>query len=311
MDKKFWKDKRVLITGASGFIGSHIYNFLKRNSVNVFGLDAIENKKQNIEKINIIEYKIFSNFCKKNKISTIIHFAAVEGNLEFKKNNAAKIISDSIKMTLNILDIAKTENMSEIVLPSSSHIYRSEKKIKFTEKDDYLSSPIKIENTYASSKIIMELIAQSYKNSYKGKIFIPRPVNIYGPGDLKNRVVSSIINKTLNNETIEIWGDKNKKIQFIYIDDFINSIIKMIEYGKFRILNITGNDNISLEKLANTIKKIVDKNNHIKYIKNENMDKRAILLDNKKLKSIIDHEFTTFSEGLKKTIQSNKHENKK
>ena len=292
MNKKFWAKKNILITGASGFIGSNLCQYFDSQGISVFGA--------NQKKIDVLNRRQLEKVCENKKINLIIHCAALDGNTEFKKNNSANIIDQNIRMALNVLEVARQQEIKDIVIMSSSKVYTNIP----NGNDNQKLFPIN--SAYAAAKIITELLADTYAQNFKLNILLPRPSNIYGPGDLKTnksgRVIQSMIKKALAGEDIEIWGDGKQKKQFIYIDDFIKIFVKMIEIGKFTHLNIANPRAISLTELANNIIKLVNKNIKISYQKNKMPINEKLTINTEEMKTLLDFKLTPLKIGLQKNI---------
>ena len=292
MNKKFWANKNILITGAAGFIGSNLWQYFKSQGVSVFGASRKE--------INVLNRHQLKKVCNDKKINLIIHCAALDGNTEFKKNNSADIVDQNIRMALNILEVARQQEIKDIVIMSSSKVYTN------TPNVNSRQGLLPTNSAYATAKIITELLADTYAQNFKLNILLPRPGNIYGPGDRSTnkpgRVIQSMIKKALAGKDIEIWGDGKQKKQFIYIDDFIKIFVRMIENGKFTHLNIANPKTISLQDLANNIIKLVNKKTKISYQKKKLPANDKLTINTKEMKTLLDLKLTPLKVGLQKTI---------
>jgi dTDP-4-dehydro-6-deoxy-alpha-D-gulose 4-ketoreductase len=306
----FWKGKRVLLTGASGFIGSWISEYLLQYDAIVTGVyfssKPITNYKINFlpKKINLLDSESLIKASKQHDI--IINSAALDGNSLFKNNNAARILDENIKITSNILNSAKINHIKTVVLISSADIYPKSSISPIKESDDYTNNFDNIYNGYVLSKRYAELLGNLYFKNYGINVFLPRPTNVYGPNDNFNnesRVIPSMISKILKNEKVDIWGTGKQERGFIYVEDAARAILDMVENGKERILNITGEEYISIENLANKIGKLSDKNVRFNFINNNSVMEISRFLDPTILKSVISFKPLSLEKGLKKTIK--------
>jgi len=314
MNKACWKNKKILITGAEGFVGSHFLAVLQKNGVKVVGTvlkrKNNNNLKNNIKELNVLDKKRLEAICKTEKINFIIHCAVLDGNPEFKKNNSVKIIEENIRMALNILNVASELKIKEVVILSSAEIYAAGAKNPIKEGDDYTKYFPIAPSGYATSKVSIEILASLYVKQFGLKVMLPRPTNIYGPGDKvdikSSRVIPSMIAKILSDQEIEIWGDGHQSREFIYIEDLIKSIICLIEKGEFSAINLASGESISIKKLAKLISQISNKKFKIRFDKLKQTGLKKRILNISKLNSLIDFSPISLKEGLEKTIKAYK-----
>lgn len=311
MNKACWKNKKVLVTGAEGFVGSYFFSELRNKGVHVVGSVLKKEKnsgvKGRIVKLDVLDKKRLNDVCKLEKINLIIHCAALDGNPEFKKNNSERIIDENVRMALNILNVAKENKIHELVMFSSAEIYAEIAKSPIKEGDDYKKIFPEINNGYVAAKVTIEILANLYSEQFGLKIMLPRPTNIYGPEDKlrnrSNRVIPSMIKNILLNNKVEIWGDGNQKRNFIYIDDFVKYIICLIEKNEFSVINISSAEEISIKALAKLIAKISKRKIALIFDKNKSVGVKKIWLDITKLNSLVNFKPLSLREGLKKTIE--------
>lgn len=308
MPKEYWENKKVLVTGASGFIGSHFcaeLNNLGAAVVAIGGLFGVNNPGE-IIKLNLLDYSGIANVCRGRGIEVIIHCAALDGNKEFKSKNSVKIFDENTRMIMNVLNVAQKFLIRDVVIMSSSEIYPADVANPITEEDDYFTKFPRTDDGYVFSKIFAEIISGQYAKQFGLHIYLPRPTNVYGPGDkfddLTNRVVPSMIKKALAGDKIEIWGDGSQTRQFIYVKDLVASILRMVEENKFCKLNIASDETVSILKLAELITKILQVKENIHLDPSKPAGIKARFLSNEKLKSIINFSFKTLKEGLGETI---------
>ena len=314
MDKYFWKDKIVAVTGGSGFIGSHFVEELANASSKVKCLYSNNNSnikylKKNNKKIEFIQLDLLNKTkllksCK--NVNTIINCAAKDGNSEYKSKNAATILDTNIQIVSNILNCSLKNNISNITLVSSAEIYPLTSVSPIKESDDYTTKFDNLENGYVLSKRYSEIMGKMYSKQYKINIFFPRPTNTYGERDKfdnNNRVIPMLIKKIINKEEIEIWGDGKQERSFIYVKDLVWGVLNMIEKNKYKFLNISTNQSITINKLALLISEIVGNKAkvHYKLNKTAGLKKRSLDIDN--FKSIINFDLKDIEYGLSKTIE--------
>lgn len=312
---KFWGEKKVLVGGGLGFIGSHFVEelvkmgayvvcpYVEQDQSKLTGL-GLPPSKIKLIKANLIKY---DGLVKAGRgMDAIINCAAMDGNTEFKLNHAAQMMDINIRIASNILSIAKENNIKNVVLVSSAEVYSPRAKSPIKEEDDHQKYNDYTVNGYVLSKRYTEILGELYEHEYEMNVFLPRPANVYGPRDhFKEgsvRVIPSMIKSALSGKPIEIWGDGGQTRQFMYVKDLVHSVLKMVEKNKFHKMNIAGDETVSILQLAKLVCKIsgTGENVHLNLEKPSGAKNRV--LNTKKLKSVVDFEFTPLGEGLRETV---------
>ncbi|MGI8420231.1 MAG: NAD-dependent epimerase/dehydratase family protein [Candidatus Levyibacteriota bacterium] len=246
------KNKRVLITGISGFVGMHLARAVEKKGAKVFG---ISRSKENLTifRSNVIDFSKINEIIKKNKIEICFHLAA-ESLVESGQSDPYQTFKINIIGTLNLLESARINKLEKIIIASTSHVYGNN---PVPYKEDY---PPKPSRPYETSKTCVDLIAQSYADTFNLPVLIPRFSNTYGPGDTNfNRLIPKTIQSVLHNEAPKMWGGDALR-DYIYIDDVVDAYIKLAEIPsatieKNRIFNFGTGTTISVKDV---IAKIID-----------------------------------------------------
>lgn len=302
MSHQSLKDKRVLITGSTGFVGSHLVEKLELEGAKVFQLSRTMTGKH-VLKGNIVDFSGLENFITLNKIQACIHLAA-ESLVELGQEDPYKTFKTNIDGTLNVLEIARKHALERVIIASTVHVY-GKNKLPYIE--GYTPRPSR---PYETSKACTDLIAQSYADTFQLPVLIPRFANIYGSGDLNfSRLIPKTIKSVLNNESPKMWGGDSIR-DYLYIDDVINAYIELLHVSLDkikgnRIFNFGSGNKASVEEVIKAIIKLSGKELVIERIN----DQRSLEIDEQyvsfsKAKKILKwNPKTDLNTGLRLTIK--------
>ena len=232
----------ILVTGGSGFIGSHfIEEFLKRNDVtNVYNLDAntyAANKNLPFESDNRYQ-KLTLDICaayfpsQKNYLDSlnldyVIHFAA-ESHVDNSITGPKKFIDTNIVGTFNLLEIFKGTNIKKFVHISTDEVFGS---LNYKEAEFNIDSPYRPNSPYAASKAASDLLVRSYVKTYKFPGIITNCSNNFGPRQFAEKLIPVCINKLKNKEKIPLYGTGENIRDWIYVKDHVNALINVLLDG--------------------------------------------------------------------------------
>lgn len=262
----FWQKKSVLVTGASGFVGSHLVNKLISKKAKVITLSKRGSKSpaNTIDETGSVEnFERLNEIIKKHKVQIIFHLAA-QPIVEVGQANPVPTFEINIRGTWNILEAARENDIQKIVIASTVHVYGDNPKVPF--KEGYFPQPSR---PYETSKACADLLAQSFADTYNLPVEIPRFANIYGPGDFNfSRLIPKVIKSILNNERPEVW-DIGSVRDFLYIDDAVNAYLvlaqKQLHLGKrLRVFNFGTGKPIKIYDLVLRIIHLLNKDLEIK-----------------------------------------------
>jgi len=276
----------ILITGATGFIGKHLVKKIPNYNI------AVDQNGKNID------LRIRKEVLKIKRSDIVIHLA---GKIPSEKNYSKNIFFEhNFLGTLNILEYCIKKKVKKIIFVSS-YVYGNPKKNPISEKHQ-----IKPHNTYTKSKVLSEELCKIYAEKYKIEIIILRPFNIFGNLQKDNSLISNIIKSIKNNSHITIIN-KNNKRDYLFIDDLIDAIIKLIDYKcKFEIFNIGSGKSYSFENIVQLFEKENKKKIKRKYKISKKNSIPKIQADISKIKKEIKwNPKYTLVEGIKKIIFKN------
>jgi UDP-glucose 4-epimerase len=240
---------KILVTGHAGFIGSHIVKKLESKGTVLTG------GKKNEPFLNVLEKSQLSRLA---EVDTVIHLAA-KTSIPNSLSNPYDTYYTNVVGTLNILDYAIKKKIKNIIYVST-YVYGHPKYIPINE-----NHPLRPHSPYNKSKLISEKLCKFYSEDYALNIVTLRPFYIYGPSH-NSSFVSSSIRKVINNEKV-ILSSKNTRRDFLFIDDFINLIDKiLINFPKgYHVYNVGYGKSYSLEDILRVIESITNKKIDIQY----------------------------------------------
>ena len=320
-----FRDKTILITGATGLIGSNLVNkLMELECANVIVLARNEKKVRNIfgkyiKNPNfeyIIQDIIEPIKINDKKIDYIFHAA---GPMEraLVLNKPVDVIKPNIYGIINCLEFLKKQGSGRLIVFSSVTIYANLKNEDITvrEDDSNVTEFLDSNNAcYSQSKRISEVIAHSYNKQYNVDIVIGRLSTVYGPSyRIPKTAFYEFIIKAIKGEDITINNSDNPKRDTIYIDDAIRGLLMIAKYGKSNeVYNISsnceGNNFLAIDEIAeiiaDSVRKINDTsiNVNFKISEQNNYRKPGIILDNNKLKGLNWSINIDFYTGIKETI---------
>ncbi|MBS3055595.1 MAG: NAD-dependent epimerase/dehydratase family protein [Candidatus Aenigmarchaeota archaeon] len=302
-----WDDKKVLITGINGFIGSNLAKRLLDLNADVIGVDNFEysNKiwlNEISNKISFFEADVSKNAdlekLKNLDIDFIFHFGSPSSSILFNRF-PKKCFMKTIEGMKNVLDLSKAINVRKIVFPSSGSVYG----IEFTKISNLNMQDMRKVNLYALAKIACESLAISYAeiNWIGLRIFTG-----YGPREEKKEgyasVVYTFIKCIMEGKSPIIYGDGSQTRDFIYIDNIVDAILKSAEINFNGIIDIGTGEEISFSQLVDLIQKIVAKEIKPVYKATENVYAENIKANTILMKKILEIEPKKVDEGIKNFV---------
>jgi GDP-L-fucose synthase len=302
----FWANKKILLTGGNGFLGSFITNNLKKKGVTDENLIIPRSKECDLRK--------WKNCVKSVKnVDIVIHLAAKVGGIGFNMENPGSLFYDNLIMGVQLIEAAKQENVEKFVAIGTICSYPKHTPIPFKEENLWNGYPEETNAPYGLAKKMLLVQTQAYKKEYNFNSINLLPVNLYGPGDnfnpINSHVIPALIKKTYEakksgSEYINVWGTGTSTREFLYVDDAANAIIMATElYNKSDPVNIGSGFEISIKDLVNYIIDIFEYDGEVKWDTSKPDGQPRRCLDVTKANKEFGFKAKTdFEEGLKKTI---------
>ena len=255
--------KKILITGAAGFIGSHLCERMIDTGYSVVGADnfsdfyAREAKLANLAaglsdepsfqfvEADIRDQRAVQDVISSHRPKAIIHLAAMAG-VRPSIEDPSLYADVNVNGTVHLLDAAVANGVEKFVFASSSSVYGNNRKVPFTEEDpvDFPISP------YAATKRAGELLCHSYWHLHQLPIACLRFFTVYGPRQRPDLAIAKFFRLIEQGKTIELYGDGTTSRDYTYIDDIIDGVCAAFDrIDRFRIYNLGGNHPVTLKEL--------------------------------------------------------------
>ncbi len=334
---------KYLVTGGSGFIGSHLVENLLKKGHSVINIDNFDNfynyqikihntlesvgkdtafeftDKENDIKTLINEtksdqYQLYyqdirdieglRSIFKEQKIDLVIHLAALAG-VRPSIERPLEYEEVNIKGSMNLWELCKEFNIKKFVCASSSSVYGNNEKIPFSETDN-VDRPI---SPYAATKKCGEILGHVYYHLYGINMIQLRFFTVYGPRQRPDLAIHKFTKMISNSEQIPFYGDGSTARDYTFIDDIIDGIVKSVEYienndNVYEIINLGESEVINLNQMLSTIEQNLDSKAERNNLPMQPGDVNKTNADISKATSLIGyHPKTSFQNGIKKFVE--------
>jgi len=290
---------KVLVTGGSGFIGSHVVDRLAERNIKVRifdmvlptfrnGLEYYQGSLVNFEEVRMAM----------NGIDYVLHLAAVA---DVKDVFTDPLYAESINVrgTITVLEAARRAGVKRVIYGSTTWVY-SDVNAPLVDETTPLHAP---SHLYTATKMVSEYYCKSYSTLYNLPTTILRYGIPYGPRARGGAVIPIFVNKALNGEPLTLAGDGSQFRQFVYVEDLAEgNVLALKEVAKNQIYNLDGNRKVTIKEIAETVRKILG-DVKIEYVEQRQGDFSGKVVSSEKAKQELGWEPTTpFEDGVRKYV---------
>ena len=310
-----WEGRNILVTGAGGFIGSHLVETLTENGANVRAFIKYNSRndlgalgmvpKEIVDQVEIIPGDLRDLLAVQEAIegtSYVFHLGALI-SIPYSFIHPLEVVETNVLGTMNILLAARNSGVERVIHTSTSEVYGTALQIPIDE-----THVLQAQSPYSASKIGADKLAESFFLSYNLPVVTLRPFNTYGPRQSARAVIPSIISQALSQNTIRL-GNLDARRDLTYVMDTVEGFLKVAEVSSIEgdTFNLGAGDEVRIGDLAQEIINIIDKPIKIvvdpKRLRPEKSEVQRLLSDNSLAREKLAWEpITPLSQGLESTI---------
>jgi len=303
----FWENKKVLVTGGAGFLGSHLVEKLRKcDCQNIFVPRSRD--------YNLVEMQAVKRVYQDSKPDVVINLAARVGGIGANLTHPGRFFYDNLMMGVQMMEIGRQFGIEKFVALGTVCAYPKFTPLPFKEENLWNGYPEETNAPYGLAKKMLLVQAQAYRRQYGFNAIYLLMVNLYGPRDNfdpeSSHVIPALIKKSYDaiekkEDRIVIWGEGTPTREFLYVEDAAEAIVLATErYNKPEPINIGAGFEITIRDLVELIAKLTDFKGKIAWDKSKPDGQPRRMLDTSKA----EREFgfkarTPFEEGLNKTIK--------
>ncbi len=305
---------KILVTGADGFIGSHLCESLVQKGYKVRALSQYNSfnfwghleKSPYLKDMEVVSGDLRDSFfCEKitQGMDAIFHLGALIA-IPYSYEAPQSYVDTNVKGTLNMLEAAKKNKISHFIHTSTSEVYGTARYVPIDE-----NHPLQPQSPYSASKIAADMMALSYYNAFNLNVNIARPFNTYGPRQSARAIIPTIITQILSEAKELKLGDLSPTRDLNFVLDTCEGFISLLKLNHFgEVYNIGSGTEYSMQEVLDLIQKILNQNIKIiqdeKRLRPKNSEVFRLKCDSSKLQSATHWQSKiSLEEGLKLSIE--------
>src|SRR5690349_8207947 len=311
--------KNLLVTGAAGFIGSHLVDRLLATNVERITVvddfndfydpsikhnniqDHLKDSRYSIHKVDIRDRAALEKVFTTTNFDSVVHLAARAG-VRPSLTEPQLYSETNINGTLNLLELARHHGIEQFVFGSSSSVYGINAKVPFSE-DDPIRQPI---SPYAATKAAGELLCHTYKHLYGLRCICLRFFTVYGPRQRPDLAIHKFAKLISQHKSIPVFGDGTTRRDYTYVDDIIDGVMAAIHYDQtnYEVINLGESRTVELNELISLLEKELDTHAIIERQPPQPGDVPQTFADVSKARALLNYQpKTPIEEGLQRFVE--------
>lgn len=316
MNADDWSARRTLVTGAAGFIGSHLVEalvgaganvraFVRYNSRNDYGW-LEESDPSIVENVEIFRGDLANPEAVNGAVKgcdSVFHVGALIP-IPYSYRHPREFVAANVTGTLNVLEACRRAEVRRLVHTSSSEVYGTAQSVPIDE-----NHPLRAQSPYAATKIAGDQLALSFKDSFDTPVVIARPFNTYGPRQSARAVIPTLITQAMARETVEL-GSTHPTRDFLYVGDTVRGLIRCAEAQgvEGEVINLGTGVEVSVAEVANLVFRLIDRELPIEFspdrVRPQDSEVERLLADTSKARQLLGwkHE-VPLEDGLRYTVE--------
>lgn len=256
----YWRDKRVVVTGGTGFLGSVVVAQLRRQGCRTILVPRSRD-------YDLVDIGAVRRMYADTTPDLVLHLAARVGGIEANQTHAGRFFYDNLMMGTQLIEVGRQRGLEKLVAVGTICSYPKHTPVPFREEDLWAGYPEETNAPYGLAKKMMLVQAQAYRQQYGFNAVVLFPVNLYGPGDNfdmeTSHVIPALIRKCVEakergDDRVVLWGDGSPSRDFLHVDDAARAIVLAAEhYNGSEPVNVGTGHEITIQTLAELIAEAV------------------------------------------------------
>ena len=316
MKASHWSGRHVLVTGAAGFIGSHLTEELVRAGAAVRAFVRYNSRSdygwlEQIEPATLSEIEVFRGdlanpeavFGGAEGCDTILHLGALIP-IPYSYRHPREFVAANIEGTLNVLEAARRLDTARVVHTSTSEVYGTAMRVPIDE-----DHPLHPQSPYAATKVGADQLALTFRRSFETPVAVVRPFNTFGPRQSARAVIPTIITQALSREKIEL-GSTSTTRDFLYVEDAVRGMMRCAEVDSAvgEVINLGTGVEVSVAEVVERVARLVDREITVDVnearLRPVASEVERLVADRSKAKALLGWEpAVDLDEGLRRTLE--------
>lgn len=303
----YWRDKRVVVTGGGGFLGSFVVEQLRAKGCQHIVVPSSKD-------YDLVQMDAVKALYADAMPDMVIHLAARVGGIGANKANPGRFFYDNLMMGTQLMEVGRRQGLAKFVAIGTICAYPKFAPVPFKEEDIWNGYPEETNAPYGLAKKMMLVQSEAYRQQYGFNSIVLFPVNLYGPRDnfdlQTSHVIPALIRKCVvasevHQAEVVLWGDGTPTREFLFVEDAAEGILEAAEhYNESFPLNLGTGEEVTIKELANMIAAEVGYSGRIIWDTNKPNGQPRRCLDISRIKRTLGFESKhSLRDGLQKTIQ--------